>query len=327
MEDPGVEIDPAAALALGDADDLGHQRSRLAHERPPRLQPDLDRPRQAGGALFHDRRYVARRGRGAGSGRHRHAAADVDHARLNAVAGELLKHADDDVERGGPGLRPAALRADVERHTGGNEAAPGGAPHERGGLGWDDPELLVERPVAALVGHHEPDGNLAARRVAGQLVDLGLGIEAEVPHAVLMRRVHEGRRLDGVAADDASGLDADLGHERKLGDAGDLEATAQTRQSGRHARVGVRLDRVEDRRAGEGRREAAIRGLDLGKLDDERRRRIDEPRGAFEQAARGSGGVKGQGNSGRHGAGSEIETRRKENRIALRGFPEKHFYR
>ena len=85
-------------------------------------------------------------------------------------------------------------------------------------------------------------------RGAGDLLDLGLAIDREQPHAELERAQDVALLLDGVAEGDALRRGARREHELDLRHRGGVEARAELREKAQHLRRGIGLDGIEHAR-------------------------------------------------------------------------------
>jgi len=91
-------------------------------------------------------------------------------------------------------------------------------------------EFARQRPFGAGVVAMDAAEHARARRVKGNLFDLGLAIDREQGDAELERRGDLGLFLDRVAVGDAVGGGAGSEHHLGLADRGDVEARAQRHQ-------------------------------------------------------------------------------------------------
>ena len=106
-------------------------------------------------------------------------------------------------------------------------------------------EFTRQRPIGAGAFNQDAAEDACPRSRAGELFHLGLAVEGEEAHALLIGIGDVALFLDRVAVGDVLGGDAALQAEVDLVAAGDVEARAQILECRNHLGRRVRLDRVE----------------------------------------------------------------------------------
>ena len=106
-------------------------------------------------------------------------------------------------------------------------------------------ELARQRPFGAGAVEQDAAEHLGTGRGAGNLLDLGLAIDGEQPHAERIGARDVALLLDRVAIGDAVRRRAGCEHHLDLGDRGGIEAGAEPGQQRQHLRRRVRLHGIE----------------------------------------------------------------------------------
>ena len=176
----------------------------------------------------------------------REAAAQVDHAQVDALFGEREEHLRDLAQRLVPLLEVGLLAADMEGDAVGVEPPLLGLAQQVLGHLRRAAELLAERPLgAAAIDQHAAE-HARARRDAAELLQLGLAVEGEQAHALLVGPGDVLFLLDGVAEGDAVHRNAGGLDELDLAAARGVELRARGRQARQDLRGRVGLHGVED---------------------------------------------------------------------------------
>ena len=199
----------------------------------------------------------------------RETAAQIDHRQRHAALAAVAEHRGRRGERPVPGMRVALLRADVERDAVSLKAQSVRVLEHVDRHGRLAAELARQRPFRPDAVEEDAAEHPAARRGAGDLLDLGLAIDREQAHAERVGARDVALLLDGVAVGDAVGGGAGREHHLDLGDRGGVEAGAEAGKQRQHLRRRVRLHGVEHARVGQRLGEAAIVFAHDVEIDDE----------------------------------------------------------
>ena len=176
----------------------------------------------------------------------REAAAQVDHAEIDTLFGQREEHLRDLAQRLVPLLEVGLLAADMEGDAVGIEPPVLGLAQQVLGHLRRAAELLAERPFgAAAIDQHAAEHARAGRH-AGELLQLGLAVEGEQAHALLVGPGDVLLLLDGVAEGDAVHGDAGRLHELDLAAARGVELRAGGRQARQDLRRRIGLHGIED---------------------------------------------------------------------------------
>ena len=211
-----VEVDPAVLVELGLLGDENHfadQDAGVADEGASRLDENFggvvsEIVLQEAGDLLTVELDVLGGGDVVGG----EAAAEIEHAQMNALFGQRIE----EVAAGGDGVVPLAdvtlLRADVERDAVGVEAQFGrleDKPVDGVGVG---PEFARQWPVGAASVGEDAEEDAGSWGVLGDLADVLLGVGGEEPDAAVVGVGDVTRLLDRVAVTHVVGLGAETEH-------------------------------------------------------------------------------------------------------------------
>ena len=161
------------------------------------------------------------------------------------------------------------MRADVEGDAVGLEPEAVGMLQHVGRHLRHAAELARQGPFGAGAVAQDAAEHLGALRHAGDLLDLGLAIDREEPHAELEGPGDVALLLDRVAEGDAVRRGAGRQHHLDLLDRGAVEARAEGCQQAQHLRRRVRLDGVVDPGVRQGVGEGVVVVPDDVEVDDE----------------------------------------------------------
>ena len=132
-------------------------------------------------------------------------------------------------------------------------------------------EFARKRPIGSRIVDEQAAEDARARRGPRDLLDLGLAIDGEQPHAELEGARHVALLLDRVAEGDAVGRGAGREHRLDLGDRGRVEAGAEIGEKAQDLGRGICLHGVEDARVRQRIGEGAVILGDHVAVDDEAR--------------------------------------------------------
>ena len=102
-------------------------------------------------------------------------------------------------------------------------------------------------------------------------MQLGFGVEREPPHACFAGGGDVPGRFDGVAEQDALGVNTQRGEQVEFPLGGHLEPAAESGQVGHDRRGRVAFDGVVDPNRGYGLRQQAVAGFDGGQIERQER--------------------------------------------------------
>ena len=156
----------------------------------------------------------------------REAAADIDHAQVDVGLGEQREHLRGRADRAVPLVEIGLLRADMERHAIGVEPEIARLAQQLDRHLGRAAELARQRPFGAVALDQDAAEDARAGRRARQLLQLGLAVEGEEPHAPLVGEGDVALLLDRVAEREALGGDAVVEAQLDLAAAGDVEIRA-----------------------------------------------------------------------------------------------------
>ena len=199
----------------------------------------------------------------------REAAAQIDHRQRHAALAAVAEHRGRGGERAVPGMRVALLGTDVERDAVGFEAEPVRVLEHVDRHGRLAAELARQRPFRPDAVGEDAAEHAAARRRAGDLLDLGLAIDREEAHAERIGARDVALLLDRVAVGDAVGAWRRPRAPSRSRDRGGVEAGAEPGQQRQHLRRRVGLHGVEHARVGQRLGEAEVVLADDIEVDDE----------------------------------------------------------